>query len=91
MIISSCNTCPVFIDAADQLAISYFRSFNLPVKIVRPFNTYGPRQSARAIITTIITQLLSGKTELNLGNTKPTRDLTFISDIVSGFIEISKS
>ena len=54
--------------AADQLAISYFRSFNLPVKIVRPFNTYGPRQSASAIIPTIITQILAGKTELKLGN-----------------------
>ena len=76
---------------ADQLAISYFRSFNLPVKIVRPFNTYGPRQSARAIIPTIITQLLNGDKSIKLGNTTPTRDLTFVKDTSNGFIEISKS
>lgn len=76
---------------ADQLAISYFRSFNLPVKIVRPFNTYGPRQSARAVIPTIITQLLTGKKEINLGNTEPTRDLTFMYDTCAGFLEIYKS
>lgn len=74
--------------AADQLSISYYRSFNLPVKIVRPFNTYGPRQSARAIIPTVITQILSGKTELNLGNLTPTRDLTFVKDTCKGFFEI---
>jgi NAD dependent epimerase/dehydratase len=77
--------------SADQIALSYHKSFGLPVKIVRPFNTYGPRQSARAIIPTIISQLLNGKTELNLGNTKPTRDLTYVRDTVSGFIEIFKS
>jgi NAD dependent epimerase/dehydratase len=77
--------------AADQIALSYHKSFRLPVRIVRPFNTYGPRQSARAIIPTIITQLLNGKTELDLGNTKPTRDLTYVKDTVSGFIEIFKS
>jgi dTDP-glucose 4,6-dehydratase len=77
--------------SADQLAISYFRSFNLPVKIVRPFNTYGPRQSARAIIPTIITQLLSGKTSLKLGNLTPTRDLTFVKDTCKGFVEIFNS
>jgi NAD dependent epimerase/dehydratase len=76
--------------AADQLAISYFRSFSLPVKIVRPFNTYGPRQSARAVIPTIITQLLQGNKEIKLGNIHPTRDLTFVKDTVKGFIEISK-
>ncbi|HBL22506.1 MAG TPA: NAD-dependent dehydratase [Deltaproteobacteria bacterium] len=76
--------------AADQLAISYHRSFGLPVKIVRPFNTFGPRQSARAVIPTIITQLLDGRQELQLGNTDPTRDLTFVRDTVEGFIEISK-
>ncbi len=76
--------------AADQLAISYFRSFSLPVKIVRPFNTYGPRQSARAVIPTIITQLLLGNKEIKLGNIHPTRDLTFVKDTVKGFIEISK-
>ena len=74
--------------AADQLAISYYRSFNLPVKIVRPFNTYGPRQSARAIIPTVITQLLSGKRNLKLGNVTPTRDLTFVEDTCRGFLEI---
>jgi len=77
--------------AADELALSYFRSFDLPVRIVRPFNTYGPRQSARAIIPTIISQILSGKRELNLGNLSPTRDLTFVKDTVKGFYEISKS
>lgn len=76
---------------ADQLADSYFRSFNTPVKIVRPFNTYGPRQSARAIIPTIITQILSGKTEINLGNLDPTRDLTFVKDTAEGFYEIYRS
>jgi dTDP-glucose 4,6-dehydratase len=70
--------------AADQLAISYYRSFNSPVKIVRPFNTFGPRQSARAIIPTVITQILSGKNELTLGNLSPTRDLTFVKDTAEG-------
>ena len=74
--------------SADQLTISYWRSFNLPVKIVRPFNTYGPRQSARAIIPTIISQLLSGKDEVSLGNLSPTRDLTFVKDTCAGFHEI---
>jgi NAD dependent epimerase/dehydratase len=77
--------------AADQLAISYFRSFNLPVKIVRPFNTYGPRQSARAIIPTVISQILSGKRSLKLGNLTPTRDLTYVKDTCNGFLEIFKS
>ena len=77
--------------AADQVAISYFKSFELPVKLVRPFNTYGPRQSARAIIPTIISQLLNGKTEIELGNLSPTRDLTFVKDICAGFEEIYKS
>lgn len=77
--------------AADQLAISYFRSFDLPVKIVRPFNTYGPRQSNRAIIPTIITQILSGKENLKLGKLSPTRDLTFVKDTCKGFFEIYKS
>jgi NAD dependent epimerase/dehydratase len=77
--------------AADQLAISYHRSFELPVKIVRPFNTYGPRQSARAIIPTIIAQILSGKREIELGNLSPTRDLTFVLDTSQGFIDIYKS
>ncbi|MCE1189614.1 MAG: NAD-dependent 4,6-dehydratase LegB [Ignavibacteria bacterium] len=77
--------------AADQLSISYFRSFGLPVKVVRPFNTYGPRQSARAIIPTIISQILDGKRELTLGNLAPTRDLTFVKDTCKGFYEISQS
>lgn len=77
--------------AADQLAVSYFRSFNLPVRIVRPFNTFGPRQSARAIIPTIITQILRGYSKLQLGNIKPTRDLTFVKDTALGFIEILKA
>jgi NAD dependent epimerase/dehydratase len=77
--------------AADQIALSYYKSFGLPVKIVRPFNTYGPRQSARAIIPTIITQILNGNKELELGNTEPTRDLTYVQDTINGFIEIFKS
>jgi len=76
---------------ADQLALSYYRSFNMPVKIVRPFNTYGPRQSARAIIPTVLSQLLSGKKEIHLGNLTPTRDLTFVKDTAKGFLEIAKS
>jgi len=74
--------------AADQIALSYHKSFDLPVKIARPFNTYGPRQSARAMIPTIVTQILNGKKEIYLGNTEPTRDLTFIDDTVTGFLEI---
>ncbi len=77
--------------AADQLAISYYRSFGLPVKIVRPFNTYGPRQSARAVIPTIVTQILSGCQTLQLGNLTPTRDLTYVKDTVAGFIKIFES
>lgn len=76
---------------ADRLAESFYRSFNLPVTIVRPFNTYGPRQSARAVIPTIITQLLSGKTEIKLGSLTPTRDFNFVKDTANGFIEIYKS
>ena len=75
---------------ADNLAVSYFRSFELPVKIVRPFNIYGPRQSARAIIPSIIIQILKGVTQLKLGNVEPTRDLTFVKDTVDGFLEIAK-
>lgn len=76
---------------ADSIAESFYKSFNLPVTIVRPFNTYGPRQSARAVIPTIITQLLSGEEEIKLGSLHPTRDLLFVKDTVSGFIEIAKS
>jgi len=77
--------------SADQLALSFFRSFDLPVKVVRPFNTYGPRQSARAIIPTVITQCLGGEKKLKLGSLDPTRDLTFVKDTVNGFLEIVKS
>tara|TARA_X000000368_G_scaffold415073_1_gene406146 strand:- start:52 stop:1032 length:981 start_codon:yes stop_codon:yes gene_type:complete len=77
--------------AADQLATSYFKSFDMPVKIIRPFNTYGPRQSARAIIPTIISQLISGETNIELGSLHPTRDLTYVKDTCSGFLEIYKS
>lgn len=76
---------------ADCIAESFYRSFDLPVTIVRPFNTYGPRQSARAIIPTIITQLLNGKEEIYLGDLSPTRDLLFVKDTVKGFIEICNS
>jgi len=74
---------------ADSMADSFYRSFGLPVTIVRPFNTYGPRQSARAIIPTIITQLLSGKPEIKLGSLTPTRDLVYVKDTARGFIEIA--
>lgn len=77
--------------SADQLSISYFKSFDLPVKIVRPFNTYGPRQSARAIIPTVISQILNGQTSLKLGNMTPTRDLTFVKDTAKGFYEIANA
>ena len=76
---------------ADRLSESFYRSFGLPVTIVRPFNTYGPRQSARAVIPTIITQLLSGITKIKLGSLSPTRDFNFVKDTVNGFIEIYKS
>lgn len=76
---------------ADRLAESFYRSFNMPITIVRPFNTYGPRQSARAIIPTIITQLLSGKEEIKIGSLTPTRDFNYVKDTVNGFIEIAKS
>jgi NAD dependent epimerase/dehydratase len=75
---------------ADSLADSFYRSFDLPITIVRPFNTYGPRQSARAIIPTIITQLLNGYEKINLGDLRPTRDFVFVKDTVCGFIEIAK-
>ena len=76
---------------ADSMAESFYRSFDLPVTIVRPFNTYGPRQSARAIIPTIITQLLNGFEEIKLGDLTPTRDLLFVKDTINGFIEIAKT
>ncbi|MCK4257420.1 MAG: NAD-dependent 4,6-dehydratase LegB [Halanaerobiales bacterium] len=77
--------------AADQLAISYFNSFNLPVTIARPFNTYGPRQSARAIIPTVITQILAGKKKIQLGNLFPTRDFNYVKDTVEGFIKLAEN
>jgi NAD dependent epimerase/dehydratase len=76
---------------ADKLAESFYRSFDLPVVIVRPFNTYGPRQSLRAVIPTIINQLLTNKKEIKLGALFPTRDLLYISDTVKGFLAIAKS
>ena len=76
---------------ADCIADSFYRSFDMPITIVRPFNTYGPRQSARAIIPTIITQLLNGFEEIKLGDLTPTRDLLFVKDTVKGFIEIAKT
>jgi NAD dependent epimerase/dehydratase len=75
---------------ADAIADSFYRSFNVPVTIVRPFNTYGPRQSARAVIPTIITQLLDGMNEIKLGDLLPTRDLLYVKDTVQGFLEIAK-
>ncbi len=76
---------------ADRLAESFYRTFNMPITIVRPFNTYGPRQSARAVIPTIITQLLAGKEEIELGSLSPTRDFNYVKDTANGFIEIAKS
>lgn len=76
--------------AADRLAESYYRSFGLPVTIVRPFNTYGPRQSARAVIPTVISQLLAGYDEIHLGSLIPTRDFVFCKDTARGFIELSR-
>ena len=76
---------------ADRIAESFYRSFNMPITIVRPFNTYGPRQSARAIIPTIITQLLAGESEIKLGSLSPTRDFNYVLDTARGFIEIANS
>jgi dTDP-glucose 4,6-dehydratase len=76
---------------ADRLAESFYRSFELPVSIVRPFNTFGPRQSARAVIPTIISQLLAGKEEIQLGSLTPTRDFNYVKDTAAGFIAIAES
>ena len=76
---------------ADRIAESYYRSFDLPVTIVRPFNTFGPRQSARAVIPTIISQLCNGKDEIKLGSVTPTRDMVYVKDTARGFAEIAKS
>ena len=75
---------------ADAMAMSFYNAFNLPVVIVRPFNTYGPRQSARAIIPTIITQIADGKREIKLGDLTPTRDFNFVKDTCKGFVELSR-
>jgi dTDP-glucose 4,6-dehydratase len=76
---------------ADRLAESFYRSFELPVTIVRPFNTYGPRQSARAVIPTIISQLLAGETQIKLGSLTPTRDFNYVKDTAAGFMAIAKA
>ena len=75
---------------ADMMAMSFYNAFELPVMVVRPFNTYGPRQSARAIIPTIISQIANGKKEIKLGDLTPTRDFNFVKDTCRGFIELSK-
>ena len=75
---------------ADAIAESFYRSFDLPITIVRPFNTFGPRQSARAVIPTIISQLLNGTIEIKLGDITPTRDLLFVKDTVNGFLKIAQ-
>ncbi|MCP9610595.1 NAD-dependent 4,6-dehydratase LegB [Coprobacter tertius] len=75
---------------ADALAMSFYNAFGLPVVIVRPFNAYGPRQSARAIIPTIITQIAQGKKEIKLGDLTPTRDFNYVKDICKGFIELAQ-
>jgi len=77
--------------AADQIAMSFYYSFNTPVSIMRPFNTFGPRQSARAIIPTVITQIANGVKTLKLGSLHPTRDFTFVHDTVRGFVAMAES
>ena len=77
--------------AADQLALSFYSSFELPVQIIRPFNTYGPRQSSRAVIPTIISQVASGAKSLKLGAISPTRDFTYVEDTANGFIAAIRS
>ncbi|QMV41705.1 NAD-dependent 4,6-dehydratase LegB [Cohnella cholangitidis] len=76
---------------ADQMAMSFYDSFQTPVAIIRPFNTYGPRQSARAVIPTVITQIANGKKEIQLGALHPTRDFNYVEDTVRGFIEVMES
>lgn len=75
----------------DRIAESFYRSFDMPITIVRPFNTYGPRQSARAVIPTIITQLLAGKEEIKLGSLTPTRDFNYVKDTANGFITLAEA
>lgn len=77
--------------SADALALSFYNAFNLPVVIARPFNTYGPRQSARAIIPTIITQLANGVKEIKVGDLSPTRDFNFVKDTCNGFLALAKA
>lgn len=77
--------------AGDELALSYFRSFDLPVVTIRPFNTYGPRQSTRAVIPTVIAQVASGKRTISLGSLAPTRDFNYVRDTVSGFVAALRS
>lgn len=76
---------------ADKMAESFYKSFNLPVATIRPFNTYGPRQSARAVIPTIISQILTGKTEIKLGSLSPTRDFNYVKDTAEAFIKVAES
>ena len=75
---------------ADHIALSYFKSFKTPISILRPFNTYGPRQSCRAVIPTIITQILKNEKKIKLGSLKPTRDFNFVTDTCNAYLEISK-
>ena len=77
--------------AADQIAMSYYRSFGQNIKIIRPFNTYGPRQSSRAVIPTIISQLLNKNKFIKLGNTKPSRDYTYVEDLCEAYLKLSKA
>lgn len=76
---------------ADQIAMSFYTSFNTPVAIIRPFNTYGPRQSARAVIPTIITQIANGKKKIKLGSITPTRDFNYVKDTVGGFLAVAEA
>ena len=76
---------------ADQLALSFFRSFDTPVAVARPFNTYGPRQSARAIIPTVITQIADGKKNIQVGSVYPTRDFNYVKDVAKGFAAVAES
>ena len=75
---------------ADQIAVSFFLSFNTPVAVIRPFNTYGPRQSARAVIPTVITQIASGAPQIKLGAVHPTRDFNYVRDVVRGFVAVAE-
>lgn len=77
--------------AADQLALAFYKSFDTPVAVIRPFNTYGPRQSARAVIPTVITQLACGRRVIKLGSTHPTRDFNYVKDTVQGFISVAQA